>query len=231
MERIKVLINNLQDQLTKNAEPSKMMVTVQMLQAELMLAVQNLPATSIHSNVAVILPQSFSQLSTPEIVNKEVIQAEKIYIVTGIEPLYKMEEEQKMTFIEKELDSFDPMIEVPTLLHNKDIKEIKDKAPADKESLNDRLRQSRIELGEVLKESPIKDLKKAIGINDRFTFINELFRGDESMYERSIKTINGFNIFPEAEYWINREFIVKLGWDGENETVKHFNQLVKRRFS
>jgi len=50
------------------------------------------------------------------------------------------------------------------------------------------------------------------------------------MYERSIKTINSFHIFPEAEYWINRELVVKLGWDRESEIVRHFIHLVKRRF-
>ena len=74
-------------------------------------------------------------------------------------------------------------------------------------------------------------MKKAIGINVRFVFIEELFRGDEAMYERSIKTINGFSIFPEAEYWIQRELKTKVGWDEESPTVKHFDQLVRRRFS
>ena len=82
-----------------------------------------------------------------------------------------------------------------------------------------------------MKETPIKDLRKAIGINDRFLFINDLFRGDEVMYERSIKTINSFNIYPEAEYWITRELKTKLGWDTELPVVLQFDQLVKRRFS
>ena len=52
------------------------------------------------------------------------------------------------------------------------------------------------ELGSILKESPVKDLRKAIGINDRFVFINELFRGDEDMYERSIKPSMRLIFFP-----------------------------------
>jgi len=100
-----------------------------------------------------------------------------------------------------------------------------------KESLNDRLKQDKTEVAHVLKESPIKDLRKGIGINDRFTFVRELFRGDEAFYERSIKTINSFHIFSEAEYWINRELKYKIGWDEEKETVKHFYQLVRRRFA
>jgi len=99
------------------------------------------------------------------------------------------------------------------------------------ESLNDKLKQGKTELIEVLKETPVKDLRKAVGINDRFLFINELFRGDENMYERSIKTINSFNIYAEAEYWINRELKVKLAWNNGHDVVQHFDQLVKRRFS
>jgi hypothetical protein len=62
-------------------------------------------------------------------------------------------------------------------------------------------------------------------------FLSELFRGDETMYERSIKTINNFRIYPEAEYWIERELKVKLGWDENKEAVKVFRKLIKRRFS
>lgn len=123
------------------------------------------------------------------------------------------------------------MTEIPTLSHQpkeKDVNELNANLP---ESLNDKLREGKTELFEVLKESPVKDLRKAIGINDRYVFINDLFRGDESMYERSIKTINSFNIYPEAEYWINRELKTKLGWDNSKETVKLFDQLIKRRFS
>ena len=104
-------------------------------------------------------------------------------------------------------------------------------ASAPPESLNDRLKEERSEVAHLIKESPIKDLRKGIGINDRFVFVKELFRGDEAMYERSIKTINGFNIYSEAEYWIARELKHKLGWNDSNETVKHFYQLVRRRFS
>jgi len=127
---------------------------------------------------------------------------------------------------------FDPMTEIPTLFHQpkEKEKEVNDRSDLS-ESLNDKLKQGKTELVEILKETPVKDLRKAIGINDRFRFINDLFRGDESMYERSIKTINSFNIYAEAEYWINRELKVKLGWDNKTESVKHFDQLVKRRFS
>ena len=98
-------------------------------------------------------------------------------------------------------------------------------------SLNDKLKSDVLELKSALNDTPVRDLKKAIGVNDRYVFINQLFRGDEVMYERSLKTINGFRILPEAEYWMERELKVKLGWDENREATRQFYQLVKRRFS
>jgi hypothetical protein len=130
--------------------------------------------------------------------------------------------------------AIDPVLDIPTLAHQeKVVYELNDTmviegAPG---SLNDKLKQSQPEMSAVLQEAPIRDLKKAISINDRHRFIHELFRDDETMYERSIKTINSFHIFAEAEYWIQRELKVKLGWDTTLELVKTFDQLVKRRFA
>lgn len=125
---------------------------------------------------------------------------------------------------------YDPLQEVPTLAQQTTVREINEVMRADPNSLNDRLKTQVVEVGHKLTDSPIRDLKKAIGINDRYTFINELFRGDEVMYERSIKTINNFKILAEAEYWIQRELKVKIGWDESSSIVSHFDQLVRRRF-
>ncbi len=131
---------------------------------------------------------------------------------------------------------FEEMEDIPTLAHQHKqekppVKEVNDVVAPEHPSVNDTLKQAKMELGDQLTEAPVRDLRKAIGINDQYLYINELFRGDETMYERSIKTINGFSILPEAEYWIQRELKVKLGWSDSNETVKQFSQLVKRRFS
>lgn len=99
------------------------------------------------------------------------------------------------------------------------------------ESLNDTLKAPSREVAHTLTGAPIKDLRKGIGVNDKFVFISELFGGDEGLYDRSIKTINAFHILPEAQYWINKELKAKLHWDDDSRTVQHFYELVKRRFS
>jgi hypothetical protein len=130
---------------------------------------------------------------------------------------------------------------IPTLIHQPNYtdspkqngsKEVNEAITAEGRSINDQLKEEKTEVGHKLSESTsVKDLKKAIGINDRFVFINELFRGDEVMYERSIKTINNFSIYAEAQYWMERELKTKLGWDGSRPAVQEFYALVKRRFS
>jgi hypothetical protein len=111
-------------------------------------------------------------------------------------------------------------------------KELHEVLPKDNAAtVNDKHNVTVNEVSDLFEDAPIKDLKKAIGVNERFLYLNELFRGDEAMYERSIKTINAFSIYPEAEFWIRRELKLKLGWDDKYNTVKQFDQLIRRRFS
>lgn len=97
-------------------------------------------------------------------------------------------------------------------------------------SLNDNEKRQP-ELFNVLKAEPLKDLKKAISINDRFQYINHLFMKDETMYERSLKTINSFNVLSEAQFWIRKELATKMGWNDDDELVQQFMHLVERRFA
>lgn len=103
---------------------------------------------------------------------------------------------------------FDPLAEKPTdrFTLSQKSKEINDIIGGGVgSSLNEKLRPDIVDLRSALNDTPVRDLKKAIGVNDRYVFVNQLFRGDEAMYERSIKTINSFRILPEAEYWMERE--------------------------
>lgn len=237
MERIELLINKLKEQFAQDADPSVLLGTVQLLQFELSKLKSGTGSQSLGTaKVAVILPASNTVVA-------EAVPAE--YSKYAPRPAQKEQpavkevketvlvDEGSVSVVQKngQLDMvFDPMTEIPTLSHQPRPKEVNESTDQS-ESLNDKLKQGKTELVEILKETPVKDLRKAIGINDRFLFINELFRGDESMYERSIKTINSFSIFAEAEYWISRELKLKLGWDRNSESVQHFDQLVRRRFS
>ena len=81
------------------------------------------------------------------------------------------------------------------------------------------------ELQEKLALDPIKDLKAAIGINDKFQFIATLFNGDEKAFEQAVKTINGFKIYAEAQFWIKSNLREQNKWDETAEVVKAFDLL------
>jgi outer membrane biosynthesis protein TonB len=112
-----------------------------------------------------------------------------------------------------------------------ELKELNQRVAQSSTSLNERFRKGQVELGDKLGEMPVKDLRHAIGINDKFQFIQELFRGDIDTYERSVKTINEFHSLQEAEYWIEREIKIRQGWEDDNRVVKQFYTLVRKRFT
>ncbi len=249
MERVETLLKKLQEQFAQHASPEQLLLTVQMLQAEL-LVLRGTPDAPITSgDVAVTVPAMMAPANPltannhhieMEIKTVEVLQVDEAEIEAELEEMRKNAEEmQKISLQHKPVIGADTTDDIPTLAHQpkktvpaEEPKEINESAGVHiGASLNEKLKQSKIDLGDTLTEIPIRDLRKAIGVNDRFLFINELFRGDEPAYERSIKTSNGFSIFPEAEYWIQRELKVKNGWDDSNEIVQQFYHLVKRRFS
>jgi hypothetical protein len=87
------------------------------------------------------------------------------------------------------------------------------------------------EVADKIALEPIKDLRAAIGINDKFQFMESLFNKEEIVFESSIKTINAFKNFAEAQFWIKQNLRNKYQWDEESAVVMAFDQLVKRRFS
>ena len=89
---------------------------------------------------------------------------------------------------------------------------------------------SNTELQEKLALDPIKDLKAGIGTNDKFQFIASLFGGDEKAFDQAIKTINGFKIYAEAQFWIKSNLREQNKWEETDDVVKAFDLLVKRRF-
>lgn len=252
MERVETLLQKLQEQFAKGDPPSKLLLTVQMLQHELahlqaVAPANNKEPIAVSMPINVAVPVSVEAQAPVVPIEKkpeEPVEEEKIIQVLQVDEAEieaELEEiKRNAAAIQKMGTSSKPQLlfddsndDIPTLPPKPAAakKEINDHAGETGASLNDKLKAAAPELSDKLVDTPVKDLKKAIGVNDRFLYINELFRGDEAMYERSIKTINGFSIYPEAEYWIRRELKTKLGWKDSDDTVRQFDQLVKRRFA
>jgi len=248
MDRVHTLVAQLQDELTKGAVASKMLLTARMLQHELQHLMPAIPAerelVTVHLPASLPLlhaePSVQQEVSLPEVPDEEktfeILQVDEAAIEAELEEMRRNAAVMQQISVKSKPQLLFDMEDddIPTLPQKavkNPILEINDQAAQGTPSVNDALKSETDELSQKLAEVPLKDLKKAIGINDRFVFINELFRGDDAMYERSIKTINGFSIYAEAEFWIRRELKTKLGWKDKDPVVAQFDQLIRRRFS
>ena len=246
MERVETLLQQLQLQLNEKLSIDKLLITAQMLQHELLhikstqkFDGDNKAAVSISmplQNINNIPTASLEKKNTTGEKTVEILQVDEDAINAELEEIKKNASViQNISLHTNPAMLYENVIEnIPTLIHQQlpeQKREVNQWVNQESRSVNDKLNETKTEVSSKLSEGPVKDLKRAIGINDRFLYINELFRGDEMMYERSIKTINGFIIFAEAEYWIKRELKIKLGWLDTNLIVKQFDHLVRRRFS
>jgi hypothetical protein len=82
------------------------------------------------------------------------------------------------------------------------------------------------ELSSRLQAKPVTNLTKAIGINERFLYIRELFGNDSKKYEMAIETLNNAANFNDAFNYMIREF----SWDMDSDLVQGLLDLVRRKF-
>jgi hypothetical protein len=75
-----------------------------------------------------------------------------------------------------------------------------------------------------IQNTPIQDIKTAIGINDKFQFIKELFNNNPEEFQDIIQKLNNADNLEHA-----LSFIQNYNWDFENPIVERFINLINRR--
>ncbi|MDP4265962.1 MAG: hypothetical protein Q8880_00835 [Bacteroidota bacterium] len=109
---------------------------------------------------------------------------------------------------------------------------IGDTLKQEKQTLLEKLTQSGKEdksVASKLQNNPISDIKKAIGINEKFQFINELFRGHIQDYNEVITALNNFSGANEANIYFN-QLKEKYNWNDDNESAKTLSDIIQRRY-
>jgi copper chaperone CopZ len=96
------------------------------------------------------------------------------------------------------------------------------------ESYNERLSTIRQDedVLEILKTRPLSSLTEAIGINDKFLFVREIFNGNQENYEQAINKLESVGSLSDA-------MAVVMSYTGEktsNEAVRQLLELIKRKF-
>ena len=96
-------------------------------------------------------------------------------------------------------------------------------------SINEKLgtRKSEDDVTEIIKSKHIHSLKEAIGINDRFLFVREIFNNDKEAYEQAVAKLESTGSLADAKAVIESY----TGNNKETEAVKQLLGLVKRKLS
>ena len=81
------------------------------------------------------------------------------------------------------------------------------------------------DLSTKIKSKPITNIADAIGINDKFIFIKELFNGNENKYNETIEVLNNATNFNDAYNYLMGNF----NWDMDNSLVQILLELIRRK--
>lgn len=89
------------------------------------------------------------------------------------------------------------------------------------------------DLSDKLALSPVKDLTKSMGINERIFTQQELFGNNQQQFNDTLQRLNNCQNFEEAKQYLIENVITTYGWTNENRLKKAstFVKLVKRKFS
>lgn len=84
-------------------------------------------------------------------------------------------------------------------------------------------------LGTRMQAQPIADLKAAIGLNERFNFITDLFANDLLGFDEAVKQLNNAAGRDEALAFL-ASLHEKYNWDDSIAALSRFTEFVHRRF-
>ena len=87
--------------------------------------------------------------------------------------------------------------------------------------------KSEEDISEILKTKPLTRLSEAIGVNDKFLFIREVFNGNQNAYTQAISRLDNAESLEDAMAVI----MSYTGDNNENEAVKQLLDLVRRKLS
>nr|WP_319401561.1 hypothetical protein [uncultured Carboxylicivirga sp.] len=130
-------------------------------------------------------------------------------------------------------------IEEKTIVSNKTIEEVPVDKPSEKknsvlgEKINTEVKSVNERIA-VKKEGnyitqigkPVDDVRKAIGINDRFYYQRELFDGSMELLNQTLDQLNQMDSFELAQQFLKSNF----NWDDDNEVSQSFIKNIQRRF-
>jgi hypothetical protein len=76
---------------------------------------------------------------------------------------------------------------------------------------------------------PISNIKAAIGINEKFLYLKELFKNNVNDYNEALEKLNNFDSYTDAEDFF-QELKGKYSWNPESKSFQGLAELLNRRY-
>ena len=111
----------------------------------------------------------------------------------------------------------------------KEGKTIADQLSVEKKSIGETMNQQEKTLAENIGKKPIRKLSSAIGINDKFYFVNELFKGVLTDYNETINVLDSAADFENARQIMDNK-ISQYNWDSSSEPCMKLREFVERKY-
>ncbi|MDQ4139568.1 MAG: hypothetical protein M3142_03500 [Bacteroidota bacterium] len=77
----------------------------------------------------------------------------------------------------------------------------------------------------------IESLKDSISINQRFSFINELFNGENVEYYQAIQALDKFEDAASAKNYVTQNLAARYNWTRKEEHINKLLRLIDRKFA
>ena len=88
------------------------------------------------------------------------------------------------------------------------------------------------EISDKLSRSPIADLTKSMGINEKIFTVQELFGGDKNLFDKSMADLNGLTSLEQARDYLVTHVAIDQDWAsvGKIKKAANFVKLISRRY-
>ena len=97
----------------------------------------------------------------------------------------------------------------------------------DVQTLAETLAPPRNAVADIAQRTPVEDLRAAIGINDKFLLVRDLFDGDAEACDRAIDALNGFDDLDECMIHIAEHY----AWNPNSDGAKLLMELLERKLA
>lgn len=221
LPNLEPLFNRVEEKITENIKENPAIKT---------------PGVWVEEKATKVFEQEVSRQIEPEIKAAEkIIEKEEVSIVENnitapeiVQETIEIEQQEvetqqqniqfKSEAIQKEIELED---DEPVDIHNKRLGDsfLKEK------SVNDIRSDDMSKLEHKLSNRPLSSIQSAIGINDRFQYIRELFEGSADNFVKAVTELDSMNDMKEAVDYLQTNFKWK-----KNEASLKFVNLIKRRF-